>query len=449
MNNLFRSSKSSSKSRQSGEQQQPNGPSSNYGELGTSSIPYERISSTTGSTTNGRESRTLGLGSLNAGSRGSTVSTSSSIGPAAGGSGSGGGAAGKKISLPTQHPDFKLDDRLSSGGHQQDVTIHDYFARTAGDRADVVGKLSRRKSPEMDEEFGGGGPGSGSGSLGVTSRGGPTGGSMGRNPSSSSSRASGSTSRVMMLRDGPSPVPSIANPNYKSQRRRDSDQSMRSINAELSRYPSAGDKPPSGSVSSRASGQTLMPRDMAGVGAGGGSSSSAASSMLNGVGGHSSSSSSTIYGNSPAGPSSSSVNLPETILEDDFNLARPDDPAEIEAMFQHVVAGLDFAANHDRRSSNASSASIPGKGHHRRDSSATMTNGSSPGTGLSTYQNVQSMSLDKKWTIVESDHRSRWLSAKRQANYPPQFYVNKMVNSNLTNPELKNLEIMLRTSKVQ
>jgi hypothetical protein len=442
MNNLFRSSKSSSKSRQSGEQPSGGGQySSSNGELGASSIPYERISSTTAST-NGRESRTLGLGSLTAGSRGSTASTSSSIGPAAGGSG--GGAAGKKISLPTQHPDYKLDDRTSGG---QDVTIHDYFARTAGDRADVVGKLSRRKSPEMDDEFGGVGSGSGSGSLGVTSRGGPN-GSMGRNPSSSSSRASGSTSRVMMLRDGPSPVPSIANPNYKSQRRRDSDQSMRSINAELSRYPSAADKPPGGgSVSSRASGQTLMPRDMAGVGAGGGSSSSAASSMLNGVGGHSSSSSSTMYGNSPAGPSSSSVNLPETILEDDFNLARPDDPAEIEAMFQHVVAGLDFAANHDRRSTNASSSSTLG-GHHRRDSSSTVTSGS-PGTGLSTYQNVQSMSLDKKWTIVESDHRSRWLSAKRQANYPPQFYVNKMVNSNLTNSELKNLEIMLRTSKVQ
>ena len=442
MNNLFRSSKSSSKSRQSAEQPSGNGPySSSNGELGASSIPYERISSTT-SSTNGRESRTLGLGSLNAGSRGSTASTSSSIGPAAGGSG--GGAAGKKISLPTQHPDFKLDDRMAGG---QDVTIHDYFARTAGDRADVVGKLSRRRSPEIDEEFGAAGSGSGSGSLGVTSRGGPT-GSMGRNPSSSSSRASGSTSRVMMLRDGPSPVPSIANPNYKSQRRRDSDQSMRSINAELSRYPSAADKPAGvGSVSSRTSGQTLMPRDMAGVGAGGGSSSSAASSMSNGVGGHSSASSSTMYGNSPAGPSSSSVNLPETILEDDFNLARPDDPAEIEAMFQHVVAGLDFAANHDRRSTNASSSSTSG-GHHRRDSSSTMTAGS-PGAGLSTYQNVQSMSLDKKWTIVESDHRSRWLSAKRQANYPPRFYVDKMVNSNLTNSELKNLEIMLRTSKVQ
>jgi len=168
------------------------------------------------------------------------------------------------------------------------------------------------------------------------------------------------------------------------------------------------------SSSSRHSNQTVMQSQDA-------SSASSSTTNLNG--------SAAIYNNGTH--SSSSITLPETIQEE-FTLERPKDPAEIERLFQKVMAALDFATSDNK---NAASS------HHR--------NSSAVSTGMSTYQNVQSMSLDKKWMIIESDARSQWASTRRQQQTPPDFYAKQMMNNKLTNGQLRDLEIMLRTSKVQ
>lgn len=218
-----------------------------------------------------------------------------------------------------------------------------------------------------------------------------------------------------MLREGgPSPTPSIAKP-ASAHRRRDSDHSMRSIlSGDGSKYPSAIPAERNVSMNSRHSNQTVTPgRDT--------SSASSSTTTLNGSGG--------VYKDNTH--SSSSITLPETIQEE-FIMERPKDPAEIERLFQKVMAALDFAGNDSKKASSSS---------HRRNSS-------SP-SGVSTFQNVQAMSLEKKWMIVESDARSQRASTRRQQETPPKFYATQMMNNKLTNSQLRDLEIMLRTSKVQ
>jgi hypothetical protein len=367
MNNLFRSSKSSSKSRQSVEPAPT--------ELGSSSVPYERISSS-GSLPVATSSN---FGSLSRPARNSSASTSSAS------------TTTRVIGAPSTNPNLTEKEKgaIPVGSSGEELTIHDYFARTAGDRAEVAGRLTR--SPAEDD-FGPGSSGGGGNRYQV-------------------GRTGSTGSRVAILRDGPSPTPSIANPS-SAHRRKDSDHSTRSIiNEELSRYPGADRN---ASMSSRHSNQTMRQGREA-------SSASSSGSTLNGRAG--------VYNNAGA-HSSSSINLPETVQEE-FTLRRPEDPAEIERMFQNVVAALDFAATDNKKSISP---------HHR--------NSSSP-TGMSTYQNVQSMSLDKKWMIIESDARSQWASTKRQAETPPNFYVDQMMNNKLTNHQLRDLEIMLRTSKVK
>jgi hypothetical protein len=237
--------------------------------LGITSIPYEKISS------NGSGPRTVGARkhvSSTSIDRDSTISK-------------------RDIGPPIDNPGLSRSSGTSIGT-ANDATIHDYFARTAGDRAQAVGRFSR--SPDVEEDFG----------------------TIHRNPSASSSsnvsklsasRQLSTGSRLAVLREGAvSPSPTIASPPM-SHRRRDSN-SVNSVDLapDLTRYPKDN-----GSIGSRSINST---------------------STLNAG----------MYNN--LGHATSSVSLLSS-GQDDFDMERPSDPNKIEAMFTELLATMDFPAD--------------------------------------------------------------------------------------------------------
>lgn len=374
MNNLFRSSKSSLTSSKNRGSTDAHSNSGSQSELGGTSIPYDRIAQSSGSTP--------GSGNV----KKSSGHRNSDSFPTA--------ASTRNIGPPLSNPELTTSTGEPAA---QDTTIHDFFARTAGERADGVRMFSA--NAEVGEE-------GGSAYDGRSIRSNSAGSTISRVTATSGSKQGPGGPKLAVVREGSvSPTPSLANPYASSSagvRRRDSDASMRSTNVEYSRYPTTVPRSGNNTITSRPSG----------------------SSTKNGNG---------IY-RQDAGRSSSSVDLPETLTEE-FDFPRPSD-AVVEQMFQKVLGALDFPTDSKSLTKERSS--------HR----ASITSFSSP-NALNQYNNLRNMSVDKKWMMVESDARAQWEAQRKQTNKPPKWYVMQLMHDNLTNQELKGLEIMLRTSKVQ